>query len=138
MNKVLLVGYAGADPEVRITDGGSKIAVFGLATNENIKKKSGEYENHTEWHNIIAWGGRANYVEMAVTKGCLLEIEGRIRKTSYIPKGTDQKKYNYQIQIDTVNVLRKPSDAQESIKSDYEGVAYTGTPIGDIDDDLPF
>ena len=82
VNKVILIGNVGADPEVRYLDGGIAVANLRLATTERYKSKNGETVEQTEWHNIVLWRGLAEVVEKYVKKGMRLYIEGRIRTRS--------------------------------------------------------
>ncbi len=79
LNKVLLIGNTGRDPEVRYTASGTAVASFSLATSEKFKNKSGEWEERTEWHNIILWGRLAEIAGEYLTKGKTVFIEGRLQ-----------------------------------------------------------
>ena len=76
VNKVILIGHVGKDPEVKHLDGGVTVAKFSLATNETYTDKNGQKVNQTEWHNIVVWRGLAETVEKYVKSGKLLYIEG--------------------------------------------------------------
>jgi len=116
LNKVLLIGNVGRDPEVRYLDGngqngqGTKVATFTLATTERYRDRSGELRENTEWHNIVAWRNSADVAEKYIRKGSQIYIEGRLRTRSY----TDQqgvKKYTTEITVDNLQLLgRKDSD----------------------------
>lgn len=79
LNKVLLIGNTGKDPEVRYTTSGTAVASFSLATAEKFKNKGGEWEERTEWHNIILWGRLAEIAGEYLTKGKTVFIEGRLQ-----------------------------------------------------------
>ena len=81
INKVILVGNVGRDPEVRHLDNGAAVANFPLATSETYTAKSGEKVTNTEWHNIVAWRGLAEVAEKYIQKGRQLYVEGKIRTT---------------------------------------------------------
>lgn len=83
VNKVILVGNVGKDPEVRYLDNGVAVAQFSLATSETFKDKSGNRQTRTEWHNIVLWRGLAEVAEKYVKKGNPLYIEGKITNRSY-------------------------------------------------------
>lgn len=83
VNKVILVGNVGKDPEVKYLDNGVAIAQFSLATSESYKDKEGNRQSRTEWHNIVLWRGLAEVAEKYVKKGNLLCIEGKITNRSY-------------------------------------------------------
>ncbi|HNX79198.1 MAG TPA: single-stranded DNA-binding protein, partial [Prolixibacteraceae bacterium] len=86
INKVILVGNAGRDPEIRHLDSGVAVATFTLATSETYVAKNGDRVTSTEWHNIVLWRGLAEVAEKYVKKGKQLYIEGRIRSRSYEDK----------------------------------------------------
>jgi single-strand DNA-binding protein len=105
VNKVILVGNVGRDPEIRHLDKGVAVARFSLATTENYTAKTGEKVSNTEWHNIVAWRGLAEVVEKYVKKGSQLYIEGRLRTNSYEKDGV--KHYTTEINADTLHMLSK-------------------------------
>jgi single-strand DNA-binding protein len=83
VNKVILIGRLGKDPEVKYTPSGAPVAKFSLATDEVFKDRSGEQQKHTEWHNIVAWNKLAEICGEYLTKGKLVYIEGRIRSRQW-------------------------------------------------------
>ena len=83
VNKVVLIGNLGRDPEVRNLESGAKFAKFSLATNENYKDKSGNWQSLTEWHNIIMWGDMADRAERQLKKGSMVYLEGKLTSRSY-------------------------------------------------------
>ena len=83
VNKVILVGNVGKDPETRYLDESTAITKFPMATSETYKNKSGERVSNTEWHNVVLWRGLAQVAEKYVKKGSLIYIEGRIKTRSY-------------------------------------------------------
>ena len=119
LNKVMLIGNVGRDPEVRYLDGnsaqggqGTKVATFTLATSERYRDRNGELRENTEWHNIVAWRQSADVAERFVKKGTQLYIEGRLRTRSY----TDQsgvKKYTTEITVDNLQLLGRREGAPE-------------------------
>ena len=110
LNKVMLIGNVGTDPEVRYLDGNTKVATFRLATTERFKDRSGETRENTEWHNIVAWGQPADVCERFVRKGTQLYIEGRLRTRKYTDRN-GQEKYTTEINVDTLQLLgRRDSD----------------------------
>ena len=124
LNKVMLIGNVGRDPDVRYLDGagtsaGTKVATFSLATTERYRDRSGELRENTEWHNIVAWRQAADIVEKFVRKGTQLYIEGRIRTRSYV--GQDGvKKYTTEITVDNLQMLGRRSDNEEQGASQGE------------------
>ena len=105
VNKVILVGNVGRDPEVRHLDKGVAVARFSLATTENYTSKTGEKVSNTEWHNVVAWRGLAEVAEKYVKKGSQLYIEGRLRTNMYEKDGV--KHYTTEINADTMQLLGK-------------------------------
>lgn len=97
VNKVILIGNLGKDPEVKFTPSGTPVAKFSLATNERYKDKSGEWQDRTEWHNIVAWQRLAEIVGEYVTKGSKLYVEGKLQTTSWEDKQSGEKKYRTEI-----------------------------------------
>lgn len=97
VNKVILIGNLGKDPEVKFTPSGTAVAKFSLATNERYKDKSGEWQDRTEWHNIVAWQRLAEIVGEYVKKGNKLYIEGRLQTSSWEDKQSGEKKYRTEI-----------------------------------------
>ena len=93
VNKVILIGNLGKDPEVKYTPSGTAVAKFSLATNERYKDKAGEWQDRTEWHNIVAWQRTAEIAGEYLKKGRSVYIEGRIQTRSWDDKASGQKKY---------------------------------------------
>lgn len=86
INKVILVGNLGKDPEIRTMENGSKVAQFSIATNESYKDKAGEWQEQTEWHNIVLWRYLAEKAENSLKKGSRIYLEGKIRSRSWVDK----------------------------------------------------
>ena len=93
VNKVILIGNLGKDPEVKFTPSGTPVAKLTLATNERFKDKSGEWQDRTEWHNVVAWQRLAEIAGEYLKKGSKVYIEGRLQTRSWEDKQTNQKKY---------------------------------------------
>ncbi|RIJ48254.1 single-stranded DNA-binding protein [Maribellus luteus] len=113
VNKVILVGNVGKDPEIRHLDSGVAVANFPLATSETYTAKNGEKVTTTEWHNIVLWRGLADVAEKYVTKGRQLYIEGRIRTRSYDDKDGN-KRYTTEIYGDVMQLLGSAPGNQSS------------------------
>lgn len=147
INKVILLGNVGGDPDVKYLDSGNSVAKFSLATSESYKNKAGEKVENTEWHNIVIWGPLAGVVEKYVIKGMKLYIEGRIKYRSYTDKNGDQK-YFTEIIADKLEMLGKKSEqsqpesqkTESSItKEDFESdKSEFDTMDLEPQDDLPF
>src|SRR6266851_5738832 len=86
VNKVILVGRLGRDPETRYTGSGQAVANFSIATDESYKDKNGEKQKRTEWHRIILWGKQAEIAQKYLTKGALVFVEGRIQSREWEDK----------------------------------------------------
>ena len=111
VNKVILVGNVGKDPETRYLDEGTAISKFPMATSETYKNRAGERVSNTEWHNVVLWRGLAQVAEKYVKKGTQLYIEGRIKTRSY-DDADGNKKYITEIVGDQMQLLgRKPDEA---------------------------
>ena len=123
VNKVILVGNVGLDPEVRTLEGGAKVARIRLATTERLyDRASNETKEHTEWHTITLWRGLADVVDRYVRKGTQLYIEGRLRTREWMDKDNN-KRYTTEILADTMNLLGRRSDnpASEGSAPAYGG-----------------
>jgi len=103
VNKVILVGRLGRDPETRYTSGGQAVANFTLATDETYKDRSGERQKRTEWHRIVLWGKLAEIAQQYLKKGQLVYIEGRIQTRQWEDKRDGQKRTTTEI---VGNVMR--------------------------------
>ena len=115
LNKVMLIGNVGRDPEVRYLEGNqgaanaTKVASFTLATTERYRDRNGETRENTEWHNIVAWRNSADLAERFIRKGTQIYVEGKLRTRSW----TDQqgvKKYTTEVIVDSIQLLGKKSD----------------------------
>lgn len=97
VNKVILVGHLGKDPEVKYTPSGTAVASFSIATSERFKDKDGNWQDRTEWHNIVLWQRLAEIAGEYLKKGRLVYIEGRLQTRSWDDKNTGEKKYRTEI-----------------------------------------
>ncbi|MCK4465190.1 MAG: single-stranded DNA-binding protein [Bacteroidales bacterium] len=141
INKVILVGNVGKDPEVRYLDSGVAVANFPFATSETYKNKNGEKVTTTEWHNIVLWRGLAEVVEKYVKKGSQLYLEGKIRTRSWDDRDGN-KRYTTEIIADTMQMLGRRSDESatpqphdEEVPADEMNKENNTT---EETDDLPF
>jgi single-strand DNA-binding protein len=119
VNKVILVGNVGKDPDVHYIDTNVAVARFPFATSETYRSKDGERITTTEWHNIVLWRGLAEVAEKFVKKGSQLFIEGKIRTRSYDDR-EGNKKYITEIIGDNMQLLGKKGDAPSSGIQDSE------------------
>lgn len=127
VNKVILIGNLGKDPEVRHLEGGVAVARFPIATSESYKDKSGNKQEKTEWHNIVVWRGLAEVAEKYLKKGQSVFIEGKIRTNQYQDKEGVQR-YNTEIVADSMTMLGGKSDNSNG-DGNYQGAssAMTGS-----------
>ena len=105
INKVMLVGRLGRDPETRYTSGGQAVANFTLATDESYKDRAGERQKRTEWHRIVLWGKLAEISQQYLKKGMLVYIEGRIQTRQWEDKRDGSKKQTTEIVANTMKML---------------------------------
>jgi single-strand DNA-binding protein len=105
VNKVILIGRLGRDPETRTTPGGVSVANFTIATDETFKDRSGERQKHTEWHRIVAWGKVGEIAQQYLKKGMLVYLEGKIQTREWEDKKDGLKKSTTEINISTVRML---------------------------------
>ena len=105
VNKVILIGNLGKDPEVKVTPSGTPVAKFALATNERYKDKNGQWQDRTEWHNLVAWQRTAEIIGEYVKKGSKVYVEGRLQTSSWDDKSTGEKKYRTEIIVNDLVLL---------------------------------
>jgi single-strand DNA-binding protein len=110
VNKVILVGRLGRDPETRYTGGGQAVANFSVATDESYKDKNGERQKRTEWHKIVVWGKQAEIAQQYLKKGSLVFIEGRIQSREWQDK-EGQKRTSFEIVANNFRMLGGRGDA---------------------------
>ena len=127
VNKVVLVGHLGADPESRFTPSGVAVTTFNMATNESWKNKDGEYEDRTEWHRIVLFGKAAETASEYMKKGQLTYVEGRIRTRSWEDKD-GMTRYTTEVLGDRFTMLGRKGENKSAAPAD----------AGGDDDDLPF
>jgi single-strand DNA-binding protein len=109
VNKVILVGRLGRDPETRYTGGGQAVANFSIATDETYKDKNGERQKRTEWHKIVVWGKQAEIAQQYLKKGSLIFIEGRIQSREWQDK-EGQKRTSFEIVASNFRMLGGRAD----------------------------
>ena len=144
LNKAMIIGRLGQDPDVRYTQSNTAVANLSVATSERYKDKSGEWKENTEWHRVVAWGRLAEICQEYLKKGSQVYIEGPIQTRSWEDKD-GQTKYTTEIKALTMtmldskgsggggNVPEKPQNAQP-VSSNVD----LNDNFDDIDDDLPF
>ncbi len=145
VNKVILIGNVGADPDVKYLEGGVAVASLRLATTEKYRNRNGENVEQTEWHNIVLWRGLAEVVEKYVKKGMRLYIEGRLRTRAWEDQ-TGAKRYTTEIYADNMQMLSRSDDAAgmpraaaPTSPASPAAAPQTASPMpADEGDDLPF
>jgi len=144
VNKVILVGNLGKDPEVMTFDNNVKKASFSLATSESYKNREGQRVDTTEWHNVVLWRGLAEVAERYLKKGNQVYIEGKIKTRSYEQDG--QKRYITEIYGDNMTMLGRREESNGGGYQQQAASAPAPTPQPEVkqepldtpDDDLPF
>ena len=131
LNKVMLIGRLGKDPEIRYTQGGLAIGSFSLATSEKYKKQNGEMEERTEWHNCTVFGKQAETIEKYLHKGSQVYVEGSIRTEKYQKDGQDR--YATKIIVNGFQFL----DSKGSQSQGGQSPAQSSAPVVS-DDEIPF
>ncbi len=149
VNKVILIGNLGKDPEVKVTPSGTPVAKFSLATNERYKDKAGQWQDRTEWHNLVAWQRTAEIIGEYVKKGSKIYVEGRLQTSSWDDKTTGEKKYRTEIIVNDLVLLSGRGDGEGASRaagaggSNFDQRAPEPEPApahsgGITDEDIPF
>lgn len=144
INKVILVGRLGSDPELKSVGQGSQVARFSIATSENWMDKNNQKQERTEWHRIVVWGKLAEICSKHLSKGRQVYVEGRLQTRSWEdPQG--QKKYSTEIVANTVQFLG--AAGEQRANPNYQGASASGgndmqdfgpEPSFDTSDEIPF
>ena len=145
VNKAIIVGNLGRDPEIRYTKGGSPVCQLSVATTRAYTNKNNDRVEETEWHRIVVWGKSAEHCNSFLSKGRQVYVEGRIQTRSYEDKD-GIKRYSTEIVSDTVQFLgSRGGQASDGVPSQFSPPSSSGAPsnyaapptLGD-DDDIPF
>jgi single-strand DNA-binding protein len=141
VNRVMLIGNLGKDPDVQYLEGNIGVAKFSLATTETFKDRTGKLISQTEWHTVVLWRGLAELTQKYLHKGSLVYIEGRLRTRSWEDK-EGNKKFATEVVGDNLIMLDKKMDVNHSAIQPPEGVEGLNGPDSDIikepSPDLPF
>jgi single-strand DNA-binding protein len=149
VNKAILIGNLGADPELRQTQSGQNVATFRIATSDRWKDRSGQFQDRTEWHNIVAWGQLADIVQQYLTKGSQVYIEGRIQTRQW-EDASGQRRFSTEIVANQMVMLGGRGDGAAAGRAASRAAGRAGSaeerpPFEDfpesaneVDDDLPF
>ncbi len=149
VNKVILLGNVGKDPEIRSTGGGTMVANFTLATSDRQKDAQGNWQDHTEWHNLVAFSRTAEIIRDYVKKGSKLYIEGKIQTRSWDDKETGAKRYRTEIIVNDLSLLSSRDESMPGRTANSNSAASFDqrTPAGQndyaqsaeiSDEDIPF
>jgi len=136
INKVILVGNLGADPEVRYLNTGTAVANFRMATTQNIKNKEGEKQARTEWHRVVAFGRLAEICGEYLNKGKQVYIEGRLQTRSWDDRDGN-KRWTTEIIATTMQMLGSPGD-QRAVEGEMPAFEESTDVGADQEDDVPF
>ena len=144
VNKAILIGNLGKDPELRYTPSGQAVASFALATSERYKDKEGNWQERTDWHNVVVWGRQGETVKEYLKKGRSAYVEGRIQTRSYDDR-EGNKKWITEIIANRVQFLGgraegdRSTSGQSAPDADMQAPAAVAEPlVSEEDDDLPF
>lgn len=148
VNKVILLGNVGKDPEIRATPGGTMVATFSLATTDRTKDQSGNWTDRTEWHNLVAFQRTAEIIRDYVKKGSKLYVEGKIQTRSWEDKNSGEKKYRTEIIVNDLSLLSGRGEGESGSYNRGSSTSYdqrSSAPADDLvqsteitDDDIPF
>jgi single-strand DNA-binding protein len=143
VNKAILVGRLGRDPETRFTSNGQAVCNFTLATDESYKDRAGERQKRTEWHRIVVWGKQAEIAQQYLRKGSLVFVEGRIQTRQWDDR-EGQKRTTVEIVANNFRMLGGRGDgalaaASQSGEADVQAPSPEETPVAEVtDEDIPF
>jgi len=140
VNKVILVGRLGRDPETRFTGSGQSVANFSLATDETYKDRAGERQKRTEWHRIVLWGRLAEIARDYLKKGSLVYVEGRLQTRQWDDRQTGNKRQATEIVASTLRMLGGRGEAAPSVDAEPPlPPAEESAPAPEVgDEDIPF
>lgn len=138
VNKVILVGNVGRDPEVKYAPGGVPVARVSLATNERFKDRNDQWQDRTEWHSIVVWQRLAEIVGEYVRKGTKLYVEGMLQTTSWQDRQSGEKKYRTEIVARDLVLLGSRESGQNVAAQAAGDESDTEPAPAVVDDDIPF
>jgi single-strand DNA-binding protein len=138
VNKVILVGNVGKDPEVRYSPSGTPVAKFSLATNERFKDRNDQWQERTEWHNIVAWQRMAEIAGEFVAKGAKLYIEGKLQTSCWEDGQSGERKYRTEIIAREIVLLGTRINGAHQEPSDHEKQNTPSDNGSAVTDDIPF
>ena len=133
VNKVILLGNVGKDPEIRSTPGGVMVANFSLATSDRTKDQQGNWQDKTEWHSLVAFNRTAEIIRDYVKKGSKLYVEGRLQTSSWDDKTTGAKKYRTEIIVNDLSLLSGREDGAAGGGGYSRGASSAGGSTANFD-----
>ena len=141
VNRVILIGNLGKDPEVKRLENGAVVAKFSVATSENYKDKSGEWQSQTEWHDVVCWRNLAERAEQSLKKGTQVYVEGKLTHRTW----KDQDGNNRRTTEIVSNYFRVVSGRSSEVRVGEDGIALNQSlqnekkeKVEGVDDDIPF
>jgi len=151
INKVLLIGNLGKDPEIKSFDNGGMVGKFSVATNESYLDKQGEWQQKTEWHDVVVWNKQAERAEKQLSKGMMVYVEGKLTHRKW-QDDQGNNRYTTEVVAQTFRMLERkerseggtsnhsfPSpESAPQIQTNTTNSAAPSTPTETMDDDLPF
>lgn len=138
VNKVILVGHLGQDPEVRSMPSGQPVTSFRMATNRKWKDRDGNQQEQTEWHSIVCFGRQAEIAGQYLTKGRQVFVEGRLQTRSWEDRETGKKMYRTEVVCNNFQMLGGRGDYAEAPQERADFAAEPDVDAGPNDDDIPF
>lgn len=142
VNQVTLIGHLGNDPELRVVSAGVSVVTLSVATNERYKDKDGELKEQTEWHDVVAWRGLADYMSTKMKKGMLVYIEGKLTHRSYVDKeGNNRRRTSVEatvakILVDKQQIIDRHNNPESRFENRFEPPPPATPASGE--DALPF
>ena len=136
LNKVMLIGHLGRDPEIRSTPNGAKVATFSVACTETWKDQSGQKQERTEWVTCVAWRAQAEIAEKYLRKGSKVYVEGKLQTRSWEDKNGGGKRYATEVLVDRFMMLDGRQGGGDPAPREQDAGGYAAPSGGD--DDLPF
>lgn len=136
INKIILIGNVGKDPDFKVLDSGTSVANFSLATSESYKDKNGEWQTLTEWHDVICWRSLADRAQTQIKKGVSIYVEGKLTHRTWEDQDGNKRR-NSEVVASYFRVLTK-RDEQQQTESEHQPVTEHSANGGQENDDLPF
>lgn len=136
VNRVILIGNLGQDPEIKTLENGTKVAKLSVATNENYKDRTGAWQSKTEWHTVICWRSIAEKAENSIRKGVTLYLEGKLTTRTWQDQNGNNRRAT-EVVANYFRTINKGSEGNQNQQNNNPSVPYLDS-NGAMDDDLPF